>query len=253
LDLSSSGRPHELVVEGKKIDAVKITATRRPGRERVTMFDFDPTWSTLMLSSPQVYSHTGQPRTEVLWRTLCADSTAIEDVMRAQDPRSEQSRDCLMHEQSEDSHSSSPSRYANQFRDQLCAMLLAHAERAADLELKLKLSPGGVLLQALVGLQLGEGGGTVVTAPTEEEIAHITDTSLTGPYFSSPAMQQALAELEALYQADDVEAGGPGCATPSHDQVATYLEDPKWRVWWKSTLPTGSIAAAHYNTDARFL
>lgn len=250
LDLSSSGRYNELVVEGKRIDVIKDTATKRPGHERVTMFDFDPTWLALMLSLPQVYSHTNQPRTEVLWRTLCADSTATEDIVRARNSSSEQSQDRLMRGQTKGSYSSSPSNYANQFCDQLCAMLLAHAERAAHSELKLKLTRGGILLQALMSLHLQEGGAHAIKAPTDEEIAHITDTSLTGPHFSSPVMQQALAELEALHQADNTEGGGPGCATPSLDQVAAYLEDPKWRVWRKIALPGDPIAVAQYTTYA---
>jgi len=250
LDLSSSGRYNELVVEGKRIDVVKDAATKRPGRERVTMFDFDPAWTALVLSLPQVYSYTNQPRTEVLWRTLCADSTATEDVVRARNSQSEQSQDSGMHGQKRDSHSSSPSSYAHQFRDQLCAMLLAHAERAADSELRFKLTRGGILLQALMSLQLREGGVNAIRAPSEEEIAHITDTSLAGPHFSSPVMQEALAELEALHQADNTEGGGPGCATPSLDQVAAYLEDPKWRVWRKNALPGDSTVVAQYTTDA---
>lgn len=129
-------------------------------------------------------------------------------------------------------------------------MLLAHAERATDSGLKLKLTRGGILLQALMSLQLREGGVNAIRVPSEEEIAHITDTSLTGPYFSSPVMQEALAELEALHQADNTEGGGPGCATPSLDQVAAYFENPKWRVWRKNALPGHSTAVTQYTTDA---
>ncbi|KAK5949501.1 hypothetical protein OHC33_009494 [Knufia fluminis] len=248
---SSSGRQHELVVQGKRIDVVEHLATRRAGHERVTMFDFDPNWPALILHLPQIYPHSNQPRTEVLWRTVCADSTATEDIVRAKQARSEHiPTSSTTAGQGESWETTAPIKYGSQFRDQLCAMILAHAERAADFGLSLKLSRGGVLLQALMSLQLQDSGAHVIETSTKEEIAQIMDTSLTGPYFASPAMQQALAELEALHQADDIEAGGPGCATPSLDQIAAYLEDPKWRVWRKTVPPGDPAAVSHTTADA---
>lgn len=234
-DRSTSGRSNELVLEGKRIDTINECATERPTDGQVTMFDFDPRWSRLALSLPQIYPHTREPRTEVLWRTLCSNVPSKDDIAALLKDHS--TAEQATSEERERLISTAPTQYAIQFRDQFCASILSHGEKQASCHLNLRTTRSGVLLQALMNLQLGgatgadESGVHRIMAPTEDELAEIRDTSLEGPYYSSPAVLQALDEIEQLYQTDSEAYGGPGCATPSRSEISAFLREPSFRVW----------------------
>lgn len=249
LDHSSSGQTNELLIEGKKIDTIRHLATKRPGERTVSMFNFDTAWPTLLLKLPQIYRHTNQSRTEALWRTLCCDAPSIDDIVAFQNAPA----DGYTTDEPLTSLSSAPSIYAEQFSDQLCAMLLAHGEKAAEHELKIKTTPGGVMLQALSSLSFQNNQPSTIAEPqvnniislSNEEIMHIKDTTLSGPHYSSPAIQQALTDYETLHSHDSglVSSEAHGCATPGRAGFASFLREPKFRVW-RSWL-TGNQGRAH--------
>lgn len=234
---SSSGRENELVLEGKKLDIIKDIATKRPpGSGKVSMLDFDLTWPSVVLSLPQTYPHTKETRTEVLWRTLCADSPSIEDIASSKSEHGEKTGSTSAEPLTE--ASKAPKKYASQFRDQLCASILSHGEKQADLNLKVKNTPGGVLLQAMMALQVSkdEHGGKpfqkAIYAPTKEEVKEMHDTTIDGLYYSDPQTRQAIEGFELLYQSDSRQFGGPGCSTPSRSGIAEFLQKPKFRIWY---------------------
>lgn len=241
---SSSGRKNELVLEGARVDIIQDVATKRPGGEQVSMCDFDMTWPSLVLSLPQIYPHTGQTRTEVLWRTLCGDSTSQEDVEASR--KQHESRTESSSAEPLNRASKAPAKYASQFRTQLYASMLSHSERLADMKIKHRSSRAGVLLQAMMALQSarerggGEGEIHEIHRPSAEEEAQMRDTSLEGPYFSDPMAKQAIEGFELLYQTDSRQFGGPGCSTPSRSGIAAFLRKPTYRLWHPNANDPGS-------------
>ena len=106
---------NELPINAIYIGVVKSTASERPSDGRMTKIHLDLLWFTLLQEMPSTYI-TGQPRTEVLWRTLCADSasaSAYSDDNTIQEGRFP-----------------ATDNYAALFRAQLCAMILARIEQA---------------------------------------------------------------------------------------------------------------------------
>lgn len=244
---SSSGRENELIMEGTQVDIIKEVATKRAGMDKVSMFDFDMTWPSLILGLPQTYPHTKETRTEAFWRTLCGDSTSQEDVEASR--RFHGSNIESTSAEPLNIASKAPSKYAAQFRTQLYASILSHAEKLADMRLKYRMSRGGVLLQALMALQsardAGDGEGRVhhITRPSQEEEAELRDTTLEGPYFSDPVAKQAIEGFEQLYQTDSRQTGGPGCSTPSKAGISASLRHPTYRVWFPNAGDAGSDVA----------
>lgn len=225
LELSVKGSSRELVVQGQKIDEIKLMAKKRTGAETVSMFRFDEKWPELVLSLPQKYTATGQPRTEVLWRTLCADQPATDDILRAQQDKATAA--------SIDAESPAPDTYAEQFKMQVCAMLLSVAEKQADLALRMRTSRGGILLQALMATQLADdetGEVKSIYGPTEEELSKLRDTYLDGPYYSKE-IHTAIAQLQQIHEQDLAAENVSYCATPSLAQVKAFLADPQFRCW----------------------
>lgn len=257
---SSSGRDNELIVEGTRIDVVKEVATKRPGMELVSMCDFDMAWPSLTLSLPQIYPHTNETRTEVLWRTLCGNSTSQDDIEASR--KQHASRTESNSAEPLNRASKAPSKYEAQFRTQLYASILSYAEKLADMRLKMRVSRAGVMLQALIALQLArgedgsEGNVRTITRPSQEEEAEMRNTSLDGPYFSSPSASQAIAEFELLYQTDSRQFGGPGCSTPSRSGISAFLRNPTYRIWYPNASDPGSdvsithVSRAH-SSDAQ--
>lgn len=243
LEHSETGRSRELILLGKKIDIVQLMAKRRPGQETVSMFNFDETWPSLILALPQIYTHTGQSRTEVLWRTLCANVPAMDDVGRSRESTYSLNELTIA--------SPAPGKYATEFRNQYCAMILAYAERASHVAMRMRNSPGGVLLQALMGLQLrqeaDDSSPFAVNAPDEDELVNIRDTTLTGPYFADPAIQRALSDLEVIHQNDS--ANRSDCATPSPAQISAFIADPPFRVWRPSVASPGSFGGLKWDEE----
>lgn len=197
----SEGPWNQLQIRGIKFDTVTaVAAPRLSGKERVSMLDFDPSWFALALGLPDPYP-TGQPRTEALWRTLCADRSA--------EPNEEEG---------------APAKYANQFRDQVCAMLLAVGEKSA-LEDKNMNNQRGVLFPAMMAIAQrgseGHSGSYVVSAPPGDP----RDESLSGPRYRHAPIQAALKDLDEL-------AKDKPSFTPTREDIEAYLENPKYRVWW---------------------
>lgn len=225
-----SGQSHELVLFGQRVDTIRNLATKRPGRQKVSMFNLDTAWPSLLLDMPQIYPHTKQPRTEALWRTLCSDTPATDDIIRSRSAANDSDSVQVL-----TTDSVAPAQYATQFRDQYCAMILAHAEQSAHLALKMRTTRPGVLLQALMGLQIRRNTDDptpfTVKAPTDEEVAKIRDTSLESSYFADPKIRQSLSDLFLLEEYDNVSTEGPGCFTPSRLQVEAFISDPPFRVW----------------------
>lgn len=256
----SSGRENELVLEGIRVDTIKDVATKRPGSEQVSMMDFDPMWPSLILSLPQVYPHTNETRTEVLWRTLCGDMTSQDDIEASRRNHAKTTESSSAEPLS--MGSKAPAKYAAQFRTQLYATILSHAEKQADYHIKLRSSRAGVLLQALMSVQLAKEENSseptvrTIKKPSEEELAEIRDTTLEGPYFSDHASKQAIEGFELLYQTDSRQFGGPGCSTPSRAGIAAFLCNPTYRIWYPNANdPGGEVgitsAPRRYAQDAQ--
>ncbi|KAH8680700.1 heterokaryon incompatibility protein-domain-containing protein [Xylariales sp. PMI_506] len=195
-----------LAVQGKRVDIVCQKSGDRLGQ---LGSGFNPSWPSLVLALPQIYPQTGQPRTEVLWRTLCADTSRKDDTKTAS------------------AASPAAANYAAQFRHQLCAMLLAHAEQKSYLEYLTKKTRGGILLQAFSALTLGQE--VTIKSPTEEETASILDTSLEGPWVKDAGVATALREMSLIHETDSPMGE---CAMPSMAQISSYLDNPLFRVWF---------------------
>ena len=253
VELAASGDLNELIVEGQKVDVISEMATKRPhGLKKVTMYDFDPTWPGLVLKLPQLYTHTDQTRTEALWRTMCCDTPSAYDAhLRRKSEKEAAISDGTAREWTTWTDYEAPERYGEQFKTTVCATILAHAERSAHMTHKIKNTTAGVLLQAMMKLQLTEGDPHQIYAPSEDELTEMLDTSLDGPYFKGPTAQQAFADYEELFRSDDTALKGPGCATPSRAEIAEYLANPYFRVWLPSLKDSKLDLSAVFGIEGR--
>jgi len=97
-----------LIATGYEIDTVFITAAERPIGGSLRKFVLDPSWFEVALRMNTEGVYLGQSKTEVLWRTLCADHGI------------------------EKSESPAPSEMAESFSTLVCAILCADVERSIE-------------------------------------------------------------------------------------------------------------------------
>ncbi|KAF9892254.1 hypothetical protein FE257_002031 [Aspergillus nanangensis] len=93
---------NHLSLRGFRIATITGASSKRDVLGRATKYGFDPSWFELMYTVQAPYP-TGQPLSEVLWRTLCTDHDIKGDLP-------------------------APMRLGHQFRDFVCAQMLADAD-----------------------------------------------------------------------------------------------------------------------------
>ncbi|KNG82102.1 Ankyrin and HET domain protein [Aspergillus nomiae NRRL 13137] len=199
-----------LAVSGLKIDTVLQKGNTTSGPKQMAMF-FDARWLELALLLPHPY-HNGQPRTEALWRTLCAD-------------------------QKKDGSFPAPAAYGALFRSMLCRLACVKAEetaRAAEQD------PNVVVLEAALYHIRQILSNPPISNLSLEEIQRTfgdPDTNL-----SSPDLQTLTHLLYKLHFLGVVEEDP---WTPTIDEVEGSYRSTKWQTWEESSVLPGDGIEYH--------
>ncbi|RYP29982.1 hypothetical protein DL767_006465 [Monosporascus sp. MG133] len=119
---------NRLSLRGFHVGTITGASKKRQDIGRATKYAFDPTWFELMYTVPTPYP-TGQPLSEVLWRTLCADKDVADS-------------------------SPAPMHLGDQFRDFVSAQMLADADTVSYAVLSslsaagsMQLPPGSIRME----------------------------------------------------------------------------------------------------------
>jgi hypothetical protein len=164
----------------------------------------DPSWFELTLLLKTPYPATGQRRTEVLWRTLCADQDATSDVIPA------------------------PARFGALFKELVCAMVMVRAElEQEEVETEPDPAPDCAASFAQAMQRAKEIWADVGwDRRTPEEIRERTNGRprfLARPEFGW--LMHTLIKLQALAI---TEEGGEIADTPSWEELERYHESPTY-------------------------
>lgn len=133
-----------LTVQGLHIDTVLATGNTTSGPGDLKRF-FDPSWLELTLLIPSTYHQTGHMRSEVLWRTLCANNGP-------------------------DGQQPAPQSFSSEFAEMIGTMLVREAwveENKAAANPELNLAPS-----------LGHGIGRVLDMFSEPPLADLSKANL---------------------------------------------------------------------------
>lgn len=198
---SVSDKWNQLTVRGVKIGNIDRVARPRSRSRRVTQLDLDPSWFELVLHMAPTNGR-GQSRTEVLWRTLCADQQAQGHNHKGVFP--------------------APSEYSKQFKDLVCAMIL----RARDRKAKEDGNPAVIdpltiqLLSAMLAISSDTEGQS---SPSNITADSMVDFVLLTSAIADADAGKAISLLKAL---EDDET----CDTPTIKEIADYIRNPTYRL-----------------------
>ncbi|KAE8378567.1 hypothetical protein BDV26DRAFT_304208 [Aspergillus bertholletiae] len=205
-----SGSWNVLSVSGVKIDTVLQTGNATSGPKQMAMF-FDARWFELALLLPHPY-HNGQTRTEVLWRTLCADQKRSDGSFPA------------------------PAAYGDLFRRMLCQLACV---KAAETARAAETDPNIVVLEAAL-LHIRE----VLSNPPISTLS-LQDVQRTfgdpDTNLSSPDLQTLTHLLYKLHFLGVVEEEEHRW-TPTIDEIEKAYHSCNWQTWEEnSALPGNGI------------
>jgi hypothetical protein len=199
---------NKLPVAGVKVDSVLAVGNTTSGAGQMSMF-FNQRWLELALLLPVPY-HTGQTRTEALWRTLCADQ-ALDGSMPA------------------------PSSYGDIFKAMVCSLVCVKAAETARAAEK---DPENVvdLLSAAYHVRKTWSSPPLSEMSVEELTRAVADpeTNISQP--DRQTLTHLLYKLQFLGIAED------NCFTPSIDEVEKAYYTSSWLPWDESEtlqLPRG--------------
>ncbi|KAF4211226.1 hypothetical protein CNMCM5878_002911 [Aspergillus fumigatiaffinis] len=191
---------NKLPATGVKFDSVLAIGNTTGGPGQMSMF-FDQRWLELALLLPVPY-HTGQARTETLWRTLCADQ-ALDGSMPA------------------------PSSYGDHFKTMVCSLTCVKAAETARAAEK---DPENVvdLLSAAYHVRKTWSSPPLSELSVEELTRAVADpeTNLSQPDLQT--LTHWLYKLQFLGIAEDQ------CFTPSMDEVEKAYYSSSWLPWDES-------------------
>ncbi|GIK05334.1 hypothetical protein Aspvir_009441 [Aspergillus viridinutans] len=191
---------NKLPVTGVKFDSVLAIGNTTSGPGQMSMF-FDQRWLELALLLP-VPCHTGQTRTEALWRTLCAD-------------------------QALDGSTPAPASYGDSFKAMVCSLVCVKAAETARAAEK---DPENVidLLSASYHVRKTWSSPPLSELSVEELTRAVADpdTNLSQP--DRQTLSHLLYKLQFLGVAEDK------CFTPSIDEVEKVYYSSSWLPWDES-------------------
>jgi len=191
-----------LKVRGVQIDTISRFGSTTSGALDPRQF-FDPSWLEMALLIPSSYHHTSQCRTEVLWRTLCAN-------------------------QATDGSIPAPAQYSEDFRDMISQMIVRAAwleEHEALQHPELQLSPS--LKDAVDKLRK-----LWSEPPLSEESIENIEFAYSDPTqnFSSPEFQvlgYTLLKLHVLSMTESHQGNTPTLKYLLETEARMKQEDPK--------------------------
>lgn len=244
---ASEGRWNQLKVLGMRVDTIVAAANLRPAWERVTLFTLNPSWFSLVSRLSNPYPFTGQPRTEVLWRTLCGDQT----LAVGQTPGTGQVP--------------APDEYGEQFKSLVCTMVLSERtrmaymapwaprepvkegkERQESTNLSFRPSPrSSAMLEETSPHSAFQSVEADLLPPLLEADSVSSDQDFPDPRLQPPHVQATLRSLEQL-------ACDEGCSTPDRQRLVLEGRLPKYR--YRYTMLDGQEPVAvfqnnHNNSD----
>lgn len=193
---------NELVLRGVTIDLIDRTANPRILGDAYGKFKLDPSWFDLIISMDTInpYQQTGQPISEVLWRTLCADTVSPQYQTTA------------------------PPECGAMFKTLVCAMVCAgpeHQARAMTGDRENAIQLGGLLASAA---RLAGFNDECVDSmgPDEDQMVRlrrgldVQDTSLRSPIFDS--VRSTILKLDRL------AASQGGTHIPTSQEIEAYFK-----------------------------
>ncbi|KAB8236834.1 Ankyrin and HET domain protein [Aspergillus alliaceus] len=196
-----------LAVSGVRIDTVLQTGNATSGPNQLSMF-FDARWFELALLLPHPY-HNGQARTEVLWRTLCAD-------------------------QKTDGSFPAPADYGGYFRQMLCRLSCVKVEETARTS---AVEPNTVFLEAVLHRIRQVLSTPPISDLSTDEIQRTfgdPDTNLSRPDLQT--LTYLLYKLHVLGVVED------SSWTPTIGEIERAYNSSRWQTWDESsTLPGDGI------------
>ncbi|RHZ44310.1 Ankyrin and HET domain protein [Aspergillus thermomutatus] len=193
---------NKLPVTGVEFDSVLAIGNTTSGPGQMSMF-FDQRWLELALLLPVPY-HTGQPRTEALWRTLCADQ-ALDGSLPA------------------------PSSYGDIFKAMVCSLVCVKAAETARAAEK---DPENVvdLLSASYHVRKTWSSPPLSEMSAEELTRAVADPETN---LSQPG-RQTLTHL--LYKLQFLGIAEENCFTLSIEEVEKAYYGSAWQPWDESEI-----------------
>lgn len=244
---ASEGRWNQLKVLGMKVDTVVAAANLRPVWERVTLFTLNPSWFSLVSRLSNPYPFTGQPRTEVLWRTLCGDQTFA------------------VRQKSGTGKVPAPDEYGEQFKSLVCTMVLSESTRMAHMapwaarelakeeeerqeSTNLSFNPSTrspALLEETPFSSAFQSIEEDFLPPLLEADSVSSDPDYSDPRLRPPQVQATLRALDQL-------ACDEGCSTPDRQRLDLEGRLPKYRYRYfmlDGQEPVAGFQDNHNNSD----
>ncbi|GFF48451.1 heterokaryon incompatibility protein 6, OR allele [Aspergillus udagawae] len=209
---------NKLPVAGVKFDSVLAIGNTTSGPGQMSMF-FDQRWLELALLLPVPY-HTGETRTEALWRTLCAD-------------------------QALDGSTPAPSSYGDSFKAMVCSLVCVKAAETARASEE---DPENVvdLLSASYHVRKTWSSPPLSELSAEELTRAVADAETNLSQLDRQTLTHLLYKLQFLGIADDK------CFTPSIDEVEKAYYSSSWLPWDESeTLQLPREGQEFYNALRR--
>ena len=195
---------NELILKGVAVDVIDRTASQRLAGGKYRKFVLDPSWFDLILSmdTSMPYHQTGQLLSEVLWRTLCANT-----VLRFSQNETQAPPEC-----------------GDMFKTLVCAMICAEPEhrtraQTRDLENAIQL---GNLFKSALRTSRSDIPSVDRVEPDENHVvsvhrkSDVQDNSLSSPLFDS--VRSTLSKLDKL------AASKAGAHFPTSHEVEAYFK-----------------------------
>lgn len=200
---SPSGSWSRLRLRAHIFDTIVETANDRKDHVNSAML-LEPSWFELALLLKTPYPSTGQKRTEVLWRTLCADQDASSTISPA------------------------PARFGDLFKELVCAMVVVRAEIEEEVSGEPD-APQDCATSFAQAMQRAreiwaDVGWDLLTPEQIREKTNTRPRLLWRPEFGW--LVHTLIKLQALALTEDSEGGNSD--TPTWEELDRFFENPSY-------------------------